>query len=56
MDQNKVASLLGLTQSALLIRKDADAWIKLRQIANNKKVGKLENIELARSIFKAWDN
>ena len=47
---------MGLSQNALLIRQDADAWIKIRQRAGDKNIGKLESIDIARAIFQAWDS
>jgi len=52
LNQDKVATLLGLSKKALLIRRDGEAWSKLRNLSG---LGKMKDIELARAIFNAWD-
>jgi len=55
MNQDKVASLLGFTKRQLIIRRDTEHWIKSRKNAGMGLLGRMEEIDLARSIFKAWD-
>jgi len=52
MTADKVASLLGLSQKGLLVKRETDDWIKKHQQKGLKGVNE---IELARAIFKAWD-
>ena len=47
-----MATLLGLSKKALLIRRDGENWAKLRNLSG---LGKMKDVELARAIFDAWD-
>ena len=56
MNQDKVASLLGFTKQQLLIRRGTEHWIKARSNGENNLLGRMAEIDIARSIFSAWDH
>ena len=54
-NQDKASALFGMNEAQLLIRRDMEAFIKLRKNAGMKMLEKMKDMEFAKQIFKAWD-
>ena len=55
INQDKMAALLGLTKNALLKKNDTEKWVNLRLVHQKEGRSRQDEIDMARSIFKAWD-
>ena len=44
-----------MNEKQLVVRRQIEAYIKLRQNAGMKMIDKMKDMEFAKQIFKAWD-
>ncbi len=51
LNQDKIASLLGLSSKGLVIKRDAEKYIKSHQTKDSDALAHLKEIDLARAIF-----
>lgn len=53
--RDKMASLWGISEKMLLLKGKTQHWIKSRKNAGMQLLAQMNDVELAKEIFKAWD-
>jgi len=53
--RDKMACLWGISEKMLLLKGKTQHWIKSRKNAGMQLLAQMNDVELAKEIFKAWD-
>ena len=53
--RDKITSLWDISERMLLIKQNTRDWILSHKMAGMKSLSRMNNIDMARNIFKAWD-